>query len=380
MNKGFLILTLSILLISFVAAKDVAYIVNTVFTENEDFTDALNELNLTYDVILSSAVPSTDFSNYQIILLNNEDFSNPDAIPINNKPALLVNGKNMEDWGWVAPISKVKQTTPLRGTVMDSNHPITQGVPINFTVYTSANPDMYYLGQENIFTGVQLIVGRGQGPQDAILAVVDAGTTLTKPGDPDTQVNANSVFFGMHKSQYWTPETETLFKNSLMWLYETSFVPPETFEIQLSEGQNLVSIPLILDSDDVNDILASNPEVTYVSEYNGNFVTATSMVNNKGYFLNSTSNSVLTLTGQLATEQQSVQLNSGMNLVGITTTSNIALSSLPSQVIEVSKRNPDGTYTIATKYVGVWFNSFDLEPGKGYWFKLNNGVTWNYSP
>ena len=69
-----------------------------------------------------------------------------------------------------------------------------------------------------------------------------------------------------------------------------------------------------------------------------------------------------------------------MNLVGISSTKNILLSSLPSQVIEVSKRNSDGSYQVATKYFGTWFNTFELEPGKGYWFKLNSDASWSYSP
>jgi hypothetical protein len=378
--KIFLILAASVLLLNLVAAEDVAYITTNSFTVNNDFKNAMNDLGLTYKVVYISQIASINFTNYRLILVNNEDFSNPDAIPVHNFPTLMVNGKNVEDWGLVSPISKVAQTTPLKGIVIDKTHPITKGIPDNFTVYTSATPDMYYLGKINMYDGVKLLVGREHDSQDAIVAVVDKGTTLTKSGKPSVQFNASAVFFGMHDSKYWTPETETLFKNSLMWLYN-SYNPPETFNISLKKGENLISIPLELDSNDITKIFASNPGVNSVLQYNnGAFSESNTMLKNKGYFVNSTSDSTLALKGQLNNTQQSVQLVHGMNLVGISSLSNINLSSLPNHVIEVSKRNSDGSYTTATKYSGGWFNSFELEPGKGYWLKTNMEVDWEYGP
>jgi predicted TIM-barrel fold metal-dependent hydrolase len=108
--KKFLFLIFSILMMSgLVVAVDVAYVVNSVST-NSDFTDTMDELDLTYDIIFSSDVPNTNFDDYGMILLNNQDFPNPEEIPINEFPALMINGRNMEDWGWVDPISKVKQS------------------------------------------------------------------------------------------------------------------------------------------------------------------------------------------------------------------------------------------------------------------------------
>ena len=69
-----------------------------------------------------------------------------------------------------------------------------------------------------------------------------------------------------------------------------------------------------------------------------------------------------------------------MNLVGITSSSDLDFSSLPSQVIEVAKRNTDGSYDIAVRYLFGWNNDFNLEPGEGYWFKTTGGATWTYNP
>jgi hypothetical protein len=88
----------------------------------------------------------------------------------------------------------------------------------------------------------------------------------------------------------------------------------------------------------------------------------------------------MNLNGGVPMANQTINFKSGMNLVGFTTLKNITLESLPSQVVEVSTRNIDGSYNIATKYGGVWFNSFNLEPWRAYWIKSKSNVAWTYIP
>ena len=63
-----------ILLAAIVQASDVAYIVTELDHENPDFVSVLDELDLNYTLILSSDVASYDFSEFKLILVNNEDF------------------------------------------------------------------------------------------------------------------------------------------------------------------------------------------------------------------------------------------------------------------------------------------------------------------
>lgn len=379
--KKFLFLIFGILMMSgLVVAVDVAYVVNSV-SVNSDFTDAMDELSLTYDVIFSSDVSSIDFNDYQMILLNNQDFPNPEEIPINEFPALMVNGRNMEDWGWVNPISKVKQSSPLHNEIINPNHPITQDiVTSDIQIYTSSNPELFYLGENNIYDGLEVIVSRVDNPFDAVIAVAEAGSVLTKPGYDPTIVNANSVFFGIHESQYWTEDTRNLFKNSLLWVLNAeSSGEGSNFEISINEGQNLVSFPIELENS-FAEILAENSEIVGVREFDNVLKSASSFESGKGYFIESSSDFILSVDGFGFVNSQSVFLEEGMNLVGVNSLGNIDLDDLPNGVLEVARRGNDGSYEISTKYSGDWENEFSLQPGKGYWMKTDREVNWNYVP
>ena len=153
------------------------------------------------------------------------------------------------------------------------------------------------------------------------------------------------------------------------------------FDIEIKEGQNLISFPLIINYTPTQ-LKSENPNISSIKEYNNNnFVEATTLENNKGYFIEASSDFILTTTGDEPRNTQNVLLSQGMNLIGISSLSNIILNDLPDEIIEVAKRKDDGVYDISTKYDSNWFNSFELEPGKGYWFKIEiDEVTWSYSP
>jgi len=379
MKKIFLTLIATILLITAVSATDVAYIVTNELAVNNDLTVLINEAGFDYEIIYSFNLPE-DFSDYKMILLNNEEFPNPNEIPVNDYPVLIINGEHMRYWGWVEQISESRDDSPSHINLSNLDHTITNLMEQDVQVYTSDNPTLYSLRSENRYRGIKPIAYRLDNAEDAVIAIVEAGTILTKAGEEPTQVNANSVFFGIHETQYWTPQAKQLFKNSLIWLAGEIEQPP-TYDIELSEGYNLVSFPLILEDNTVQNILDSNSEIESIKKYDGtNIVDTTQVTNDKGYFIQTTSATTLTIEGTEPTGQQNVILNSGMNLVGISSLSNVNFNTLPDEVIEVFRRNPDGTFDIATKYNDNWYNSFDLEPGKGYWFKLNSGGTWSYSP
>jgi len=360
-----------ILLTSFVAATDVIYLVSSQSKVNPIFTDALDDLGLSYEVSLSGEANTTDFSLYDMILLNNEYFSNSEDIPVNDYPALMVNGKNLEEWGWVTYISKSKQNSPFSATIIEENHTITNGFSGDVPVYNDKDANLYSLDNYYIFDGIQILVSMVQDQRDAVIGIAEAGTTLTKAGEPDTIINGNSVFFGIAETQYWTNETEQLFKNSILWLLERN-----TYNVTLDSGINLISSPLV-GSNSVAELMLDNPQIISIKEYNGSdIVDATTIVNGKGYFIESSSGFTLVLEGEDPTTE-SITLNDGMNLVGVTSFSNINFSTLPIEVIEVSKK-VNGNYETATRYSGGWYNEFELEPEKGYWFKLDGGAVWSY--
>ncbi|MEA3329746.1 MAG: hypothetical protein U9Q06_03300 [Nanoarchaeota archaeon] len=369
-----------LLFVNLVAATDVAYIVLQGHEIKQEFLDSISNVGLNHTVIYSNNLPS-DFSEYKLILLNDESFTNWNEIPVNDVPALIVNGRTIKEWGWTKRVTKASSSNPIKVNVSEQCiHEICGEISGIFAVYDDSDPDIYYLDENDIYENLEIIASTTNDVGDGVIAVANAGTILTKPGKPDTVINANGVFFGIYQPEYWTDETRTLFENSLLWLAGDSPYQPGEFEFDIKEGYNLISFPLILDDNSVANLKNENPEIVSIKEYvSGSIVDAVILENNKGYFLESTTDSTLVIEGEEPEGIQSVSLADGINLVGITSLSDINLDSLPGEVMEVAKRNSDGSYTIATKYSSVWFNEFALIPGKGYWFKLNEEVMWNYT-
>ncbi|MAG38202.1 hypothetical protein CMI45_02355 [Candidatus Pacearchaeota archaeon] len=364
-------------LIGIASAADVAYIIQVSQNEKPEFTDAMNDIGLTYDLIFASDVGSVDFDDYKLILLNDENFPNWAEIPVNEVPAVLVNGRHMDEWGWTKSISSGSQSIPMHINLTGA-HPVGSGLPDDVVIYTTEDADIYYLDNINVFDGIEKVASPGFDSSGIVIGTVAAGSVLTKSGKPDTNVNANTVFFGIYESDFWTADTEQLFKNSLLFTLED-----EDFPVSLEEGQNLISLP-ILGSIDAEDFIDDNPGVVSVKEFvNGELVDATTIENDKAYFIEvdeGTGGVDVIFTGPGPLGERNVALDDGMNLVGVTSLSDIDLDTLPANIKEVSRRGANGVYDIATRYSNGWFNEFPLEPGRGYWFKLNGGAVWSYSP
>lgn len=377
MKKILLVLLLTLLLLSpiFVSAKEAVYVVENRYTPRAEVMAILNDLGLSYDVVYSANLQNTNFSNYDMIIVNDDYFMNYAQIPINNLPALVMNGENICNWGWCKYISRSSQDSPIS---LDLTIHSTTSSFENKTIqaYRSSVPQIYSLQPSNIFTGIKTIAHMRGSATSVVVAYADKGDVLTKFGYPNTKVNAKTIFFGATQSEYWTNETKQLFKNSVSWILQK-----EQYTLNINSGTNLVSLPLLISSVPIIDLKASYPQIISVKTYeNGNMVEANTIENQKGYFIAANSGFIFTLNGDQAFQQQTIELKQGMNLVGFNALRNISLNELPSQVIEVSKRNSNGEYQIATKYSSGWFNAFNLEPGKAYWIKASADVTWNYNP
>lgn len=374
MNKLLLLVIGLVILANLASAADVAYVVPSKFAVNNEFIKVLDELQLTRDIILSSNVSNVDFSKYRFILIDDEYFSNAAQIPVNQYPALLVNGRNMAEWGWASAVSKSKSNSPFHINITNTEHDVAGNMKGDIKVYTSKTPILYSLNKYNRYNGIETIASTLYNSEDVVVGIVKAGTTLTKQGNKPTYVNANSVFFGIPETSYWTPETKQLFKNSISWLLNGETY----FNIELKEGDNLISLPLILGNGNTAEIF---PATASVKKYeSGKIISTTSVANNQGYFVKSLNKNTLRIDGKKITGIQNIRLSKGMNLVGVNSLSNINFRTLPTSVSEVSRRKPDGSYEIATRYGNLWQNEFELEPGKGYWIKSEQEAIWSYNP
>jgi len=367
-------------------SADVAYIMSTPDKIKYTFTETLNEMGLTYNPIYYNDINTTNFSNYRMILLNDEYFENWKDIPINNVPALMVNGRNMENWGWTSRIT-ISASDTIRNVRLNTTHEIRDDLPLTVPAYNMADRSIYFLGKYDKYNGLISVAQDTYDSRNVVIAAAEKGTILTKTGYANTTINARGVFFGIfesesnsHNDRYWTAETKQLFKNSIIWLIGGGG-HSQTFDMQLKQGWNLISFPLQLESSDAAALIAANPQITAIKDYNGFFIDAITLQNNKCYFVRSSQNFTLTVSGYEITAPQNVVLQEGMNCVGVSSLQNIGLGTLPTGIIEVSRRaNGDcNDFEISTKYSGTWNNNFPLEPGRGYWFKTNREVNWAYN-
>jgi len=380
MKKFILALIILLSLISPVLAlqKDIAYVVNNQYYVEPTITSVFTSMGWSYDVVLSSNVSATNFSNYRLMVVGNGYFLNSAQIPVNNFPAVILNGENMQDWGWTKYISLTSQTSAFHGDITSLNN-ITSGFSLgDILLYTSASPDLYNMNENNIFSNVKIAVSMKSNPNNAVVAYANKGDILTKFGYPNTHVNAKTVFFGITESGYWTDESEQLFINSINWVLQK-----DSLNLNFISGANLVSFPIILSDNSVANLKLLYPQIISVKTYSaGNLVEAGVLENNKAYFILIDSNVSINFQGEKVILAQTINFNQGMNLVGFNKLTNMSLSSLPSQIKEVSRRNADGSYSIATRYTFGWNNpdSIVIEPGKGYWMKSSSQLNWSYSP
>jgi len=169
------------------------------------------------------------------------------------------------------------------------------------------------------------------------------------------------------------------------------------FDLELKQGYNLVSFPILPFDVNINSVMHQNNSYHPISEiitFNENLKefetsiysdTWTGQVNNlfplKGYFFKAEQRTDFTIVGHPQIEYQ-LDLVDGMNLVGLTLFENQRIEQIITQspanhdITEISSRNIDGSYNIATYYgLNRWFNEFEINPGKCYWLKANKNST-----
>ena len=220
MKKLFLMLAVLILLSTYVNAqqKDVAYVVRT--TANQDFVDVLNDLALSFDVVMESDVVNTNFSNYRMMLVGDNFFNNPDLIPVNNLNSFVVNTFHLEDWGLISSSIKLGVTAanqPLNIRNIDINQFVTNGLSRVLQVYTQGNIPLYSLSRaESISRYIVSVEYKADNSPtaDHVIAVNMPGTRLSN----NKGISQGRItFFGITKSNFWTSGAEELFKRSLLF-------------------------------------------------------------------------------------------------------------------------------------------------------------------
>ncbi len=213
-----------ILILPFVNAADVAYILEDTSDVDAQFINSINSLGYTYELIDDSQVAGTDFSNHAFILVGDDSFSDFYADIIGEKlaanKALILNShhyyKQGSDWqwGWSRDSGSVTSPTQLKLNGIESW--ILNGIPQTFSAYTGEDVDIktYILkGQKPV--GIKILVYKsGSTVSDAVVAYVEPGTEYLN----GRVAEGRSAFIGIPHSELWTNEIKLLFENSLEWM------------------------------------------------------------------------------------------------------------------------------------------------------------------
>ena len=108
MKKIYLILIILILLVNSVAAIDVVYVFkdNRYFEQN--IVNSIDELGYNYSLVEEDDVDSTNFNNYDLIVVGDGYIPN---VPVNDHKSIILNSRYYR--GWSKTIGAVTSTHPL---------------------------------------------------------------------------------------------------------------------------------------------------------------------------------------------------------------------------------------------------------------------------
>ena len=197
MNKLFFSVLILLILLPTVLATDIAYIVKNPSAPDVNFISAINQLGYTYSLIDDSEIPYTDFNDYGMILLGDENINN---VPVNTYKSLIVNPSYYTSWSG----SVGSRTSGGLMTAYNYAHMITDDTAGLFQVYTTSSKPMYYLSGRKYST--QAVTVKGESTADKGYYVIA------------TKQLPRRVFFGITESNYWTQASKNLFKNSIRWV------------------------------------------------------------------------------------------------------------------------------------------------------------------
>ena len=226
MKKLLGLLIVGLMFISLASAADVAYVVKNF--PSSDLTSLLSSNGYSYDLIHESNLATTNWSNYKLIIVNNEKFSNPGLIPVNQKPSVVLvstdNGKGLEDWKWITgSVNSLPSNAPKTIHLwMNQNPLINYNLDFFLMSYglsqsSSADYTMYYVTGGEKAAGMKYVYvdgWTGNLPKHGgIVMAIDNDALLTD----NSKTLARGVYFGLPRADLWSSGTQDVFLASVDW-------------------------------------------------------------------------------------------------------------------------------------------------------------------
>ena len=198
-NKSLIFLFTLLFLVSGVYATDIGYVVKT--TANANIISALDEMGYTYDVITESSIPTTNFSNYAALIIQ-DNVANKNYLPLDSKNLIFLN-KDLVSSIWTSGTFVSGSSNTFSAKFDEIGTPFTKGLnSITYDPYTTSKP-MYYL---HVYPSYITSVSRTTGStgSNSIVAYSNEG-------------GVRKVFFGFYSTDFWSSDGKKLFKNTLNW-------------------------------------------------------------------------------------------------------------------------------------------------------------------
>ena len=274
-KKSLLMLFTFLILASYIvsAEEKAAYILKNPGVPVQKYINILEDMGFTVDLIDDNNLPSVNFSQYSLQLIDKGFLNNIGYIPVNEMPSLILNEYHMDDFHWsrsTGLISSVNQAY-----INDPNYFISKDFPGITNIYTGYRPaNFLYKGYRSPY--LKVVASLTIDHQDAFIATAKPGTIL-RDGFVS---NSKGVYFGIDEYNYWTNYSEIMFRNSVLWL-TTDLIPPVIFNVAVSEITNQSA--KITWNTDKN----SNSSVLYGKDLSLNLIkTNASLVQNHEILLN----------------------------------------------------------------------------------------------
>ncbi|MEK6883293.1 MAG: hypothetical protein AABY22_26940, partial [Nanoarchaeota archaeon] len=203
----------AILIIPNILAEDVAYIMKNPRRIDQNIINSFNDLNFSVDLINDKDVPRTDFSKYRIIFISDERVKNAARkVDITKHKIIIMNYYYGDEFGLTDRdgIANFVASSPLKVLIENSIVPVYTVARLNGK-YLS----YYYLPLNNKIKGFKQIAspyrGNGHDGLGDVISYANEGDVL----ENGKTVKENMCFFGIAKTQYWTPQAKNLFKDCI---------------------------------------------------------------------------------------------------------------------------------------------------------------------
>lgn len=212
MKKPLLLLLFVLLLTNFAHAENIAYIVKS--SANPAVLNMLEELGYNYTIVTDAQIPSTNFSNYDMLLVWNERLTNYAKVPVTQKKSLVANYYHVNNWKIASYAGRSGWSGYYYGKVF-TNNSITQNISSPVKLFNTPEITAYKLPNlPNRAKGITNVLSTNDANSYSIIGTISPGGILY----PSGTASARTLFFGITDIDFWTPESKQLFNNSLLWV------------------------------------------------------------------------------------------------------------------------------------------------------------------